>query len=58
MTRFLKSSEALRNLSGVFAALVIGGTFLLAAAGPALASQASAQDGMNLSSKSIIVRVA
>ncbi len=54
MTRFLKSSEALRNLSGVFAALVIGGTFLLAAAGPALA----AQDGMNLSSKSIIVRVA
>ena len=38
MSQFFNQSETLRNLIGVVAAVLLGGTFLLAAAGPAIAS--------------------
>nr|WP_310524723.1 hypothetical protein [Polymorphobacter sp.] len=39
MTKFFNNSDTLRSLVGAIAAVVLGGTFLLAAAGPAVASQ-------------------
>jgi hypothetical protein len=39
MSQFFKSSDTFRSLIGMVAAVVIGGTFLLAAAGPAVASE-------------------
>ena len=44
MTKFFTSnSDTLRSLIGAIAAVVLGGTFLLAAAGPAVASPSQVQ---------------
>ena len=51
MTRFFNRSEALRSLVGAIAAVLIGGTFLAAAAGPAFA----AQNSVNFAANSNIV---
>lgn len=54
MTSLFKSSETLRSLVGVIAAVVLGGTFLAAAAGPAVAGENS----VNFAPNSNIVRSA
>ncbi len=54
MTNF-SNSPMLRNMFGVFAALLIGGTFLAAAAGPAIAATPDASQ-VNISHESNIVR--
>ncbi len=53
MTNFFNNSETLRSFIGVVAALLMGGTFLLAAAGPAVAPA-----GVNFAANSDIVSVA
>ena len=53
MTKFLNNSLMFRNMVGAFAALIIGGTFLTAAAGPAVAATQ-----VNIAANSDIVGVA
>ncbi|MFZ4689909.1 MAG: hypothetical protein ACOYLS_11775 [Polymorphobacter sp.] len=54
MNKVFNSSDTVRSLVGIIAAVVMGGTFLLAAAGPAVA----ATNSMNSTSISNIVRSA
>jgi len=58
MTNFFNSSETLRSLVGIVAAAVIGGTFLLAAAGPAVAAPVAFENSVNFTANSNIVRSA
>lgn len=52
MTNFFNSTDAFRSLVGVFAAVLMGGTFLLAATGPAITT------GVQVAANSDIVSVA
>lgn len=54
MSNFFNNNDAVRSLVGVIAAVLIGGTFLLAAAGPAFAPENS----VNSTAVSNIVRSA
>jgi hypothetical protein len=54
VTKFFNSNDAVRSLVGLVAAVLMGGTFLLAAAGPAVASTNS----LNSTTISNIVRSA
>jgi hypothetical protein len=53
MTSFFNHSDTLRSVVGAIAAVVLGGTFLVAAAGPAVAGTASQ---VNIAAESNIVR--
>lgn len=53
MTNFFNSAALVRNVVGMFAALLIGGTMMAVAAGPAAMAS-----GVNYAQTSDIVRVA
>ena len=58
MTNFFNHSDALRSVVGAIAAIILGGTFLVAAAGPAVAGTAVAATAsqVNIAAESNIVR--
>ena len=53
MSNFFNNSDTMRSLVGIFAAVVMGGTFIVAAAGPAFAADAGSQ--VKVSAESNIV---
>ncbi len=57
MIKLFQSTDTFRTIIGAVAALVIGGTFLIAAAGPAIAGTANATS-VSFAAVSGIVRVA
>lgn len=56
MTNFFNSNDTLRSLVSAAAALMISATFLVAAAGPAVAAPHGANNSVNSVSNSNIVR--
>ncbi|GGE11525.1 hypothetical protein GCM10011529_17310 [Polymorphobacter glacialis] len=54
MSNFFNNSDTMRSLVGIFAAVVMGGTFIVAAAGPAFAADTGSQ--VKVSAESNIVR--
>lgn len=56
MTNFFNSSDIIRSLAAAVAALLISGTFLVAAAGPAVAAPHAFTNSVNIVTNSNIVR--
>ncbi len=56
MTNFFNANDAARSLIGIIAAVLIGGTFVVAAAGPAVAAPAAFTNSVNSDTNSNIVR--
>ena len=58
MTSFFNRADTLRSITSVVFAVLMGGIFLAAAAGPAVAAQNVAQNSVNFAANSNIIRSA